>query len=92
LSDRMRSDMVAGLATWRNAASSRGEIIERVPHAGWEAHLIRSGLGVVGFVFEGRPNVFADDMPSAGLTQVKQSDDTPRMESRRWNPLGRQRK
>jgi glutamate-5-semialdehyde dehydrogenase len=60
LSHKMRTDMVAGLATWRDAASSRGEIIERVPHAGWEAQLIRSGLGVVGFVFEGRPNVFAD--------------------------------
>ncbi len=60
LSERMRSDMVAGLHTWRDAPSGRGEVIEQVPHAGWEAQLIRSGLGVVGFVFEGRPNVFAD--------------------------------
>ena len=49
-----------GLRTWRDASSGRGEIIERVPHKGWEAQLVRSGLGVVGFVFEGRPNVFAD--------------------------------
>ena len=60
LSEKMRSDMVAGLLTWRNAQSGRGEIIERVAHSGWEAQLVRSGLGVVGFVFEGRPNVFAD--------------------------------
>ena len=60
LSDKMRSDMVDGLNTWRDAASGRGEIIEAAPHQGWEAQLIRSGLGVVGFVFEGRPNVFAD--------------------------------
>ena len=60
LSKKMRSDMVAGLHTWRDAPTGRGEIIEKVPHTGWEAQLVRSGLGVVGFVFEGRPNVFAD--------------------------------
>ncbi|MCE2528029.1 MAG: aldehyde dehydrogenase family protein [Actinomycetia bacterium] len=60
LSDKMRTNMVEGLRTWRDASSGRGEIIERVPHEGWEAQLVRSGLGVVGFVFEGRPNVFAD--------------------------------
>ncbi len=60
LSPKMRSDMVAGLRTWGSAESGRGEIIEKVPHSGWEAQLVRSGLGVVGFVFEGRPNVFAD--------------------------------
>ena len=60
LSPKMRADMVAGLLTWRDASSGRGEVIEKVPHTGWEAQLVRSGLGVVGFVFEGRPNVFAD--------------------------------
>ena len=60
LSPKMRADMVDGLRTWRDASSGRGEIIEKVPHTGWEAQLVRSGLGVVGFVFEGRPNVFAD--------------------------------
>ncbi|MCQ3805332.1 MAG: glutamate-5-semialdehyde dehydrogenase [bacterium] len=60
LSDKMRTNMVEGLRTWRDASSGRGEIIETVPHKGWEAQLVRSGLGVVGFVFEGRPNVFAD--------------------------------
>lgn len=60
LSDKMRANMVEGLRTWRDARSGRGEIVEKVPHSGWEAQLVRSGLGVVGFVFEGRPNVFAD--------------------------------
>ena len=60
LSHKMRANMIEGLRTWRDARSGRGEIIERVPHTGWEAQLVRSGLGVVGFVFEGRPNVFAD--------------------------------
>ena len=60
LSEKMRADMVAGLHTWGKAESGRGEIIETVAHPGWEAQLVRSGLGVVGFVFEGRPNVFAD--------------------------------
>ena len=49
-----------GLLTWRDAAAVRGEILKRVPRSGWEAQLVRSGLGVVGFVFEGCPNVFAD--------------------------------
>jgi glutamate-5-semialdehyde dehydrogenase len=31
-----------------------------VEHDGWNVDVVRSPLGVVGFVFEGRPNVFAD--------------------------------
>ena len=60
LSDGMRAAMVAGLRTWRDAVSTRGEVIEQVVHAGWRVDQVRSGLGVIGFVFEGRPNVFAD--------------------------------
>jgi len=60
LSPRMRGDMVAGLRTWRDAGSGRGTIVDTVKHDGWRVELVRSGLGVVGFVFEGRPNVFAD--------------------------------
>lgn len=60
LSDKMRSDMVDGLAIWEKAESSRNEILETIPHAGWEVDLVRAGLGIVGFIFEGRPNVFAD--------------------------------
>jgi glutamate-5-semialdehyde dehydrogenase len=34
--------------------------MESVSHDGWQVDLVRSGLGIVGFIFEGRPNVFAD--------------------------------
>ncbi|NLA35750.1 MAG: glutamate-5-semialdehyde dehydrogenase, partial [Actinobacteria bacterium] len=60
LSDAMRADMADGLRTWAAAASGRGAVIETVEHEGWTVELRRAGLGVVGFVFEGRPNVFAD--------------------------------
>ncbi|MEZ5382649.1 MAG: aldehyde dehydrogenase family protein [Microthrixaceae bacterium] len=60
LSDTMRADMIDGLRTWGRAASGRDEVVDRVDHDGWSVELRRAGLGVVGFVFEGRPNVFAD--------------------------------
>ncbi len=60
LSEGMRAAMVAGLRTWRDAPTTRGEVIEQVHHDGWRVDQVRSGLGVIGFVFEGRPNVFAD--------------------------------
>jgi glutamate-5-semialdehyde dehydrogenase len=60
LSEKMRADMISGLRAWRDAESGRGSVLGTVPHEGWRVDLIRSGLGVVGFVFEGRPNVFAD--------------------------------
>lgn len=60
LTETMRSDMVAGLRLWADAPSQRGTVAERVDHDEFSIELIRSGLGVVGFVFEGRPNVFAD--------------------------------
>lgn len=60
LSDTMRADMVSGLRSWATAESGRGAVIDAVEHDGWSVELRRAGLGVVGFVFEGRPNVFAD--------------------------------
>ena len=56
----MRADMIAGLHAWRDAPPSRGQLIERVEHPGWSVEQVTAPLGVVGFVFEGRPNVFAD--------------------------------
>ena len=41
----------------RCGATSR---VDRVDHDGWSVEARRAPLGVVGFVFEGRPNVFAD--------------------------------
>ena len=58
--DAMRRDMIAGLRAWRDAEPPRGRLIERVEHPGWSVEQIMAPLGVVGFVFEGRPNVFAD--------------------------------
>lgn len=58
--DAMRADMVAGLRAWRDAEPPRGRLVERIDHAGWSVEQLTAPLGVVGFVFEGRPNVFAD--------------------------------
>jgi glutamate-5-semialdehyde dehydrogenase len=60
LSDSMRADMVAGLRAWRDAPSVRDREVETIHHEGWRVEQRTAALGVVGFVFEGRPNVFAD--------------------------------
>ncbi len=60
LTEQMRQDMILGLRGWAVASSGRGEVIERLEHDGFVVEQRRAGLGVVGFVFEGRPNVFAD--------------------------------
>ena len=58
--DAMRRDMIAGLEVWRDAPAGRGRLVERTQHQGWAVEQLTAPLGVVGFVFEGRPNVFAD--------------------------------
>ncbi len=60
LSERMRQDMVDGLRSWRDADLRRDVELRRIEHDGWSVEARRAPLGVVGFVFEGRPNVFAD--------------------------------
>ena len=60
LNAKMRADMITGLRGWRDAAALRDGTVERVEHDGWTVEQRRAPLGVVGFVFEGRPNVFAD--------------------------------
>jgi len=60
VSEVMRREMIAGLRQWRDAPAGRGRVIERVEHEGWAVEQVTAPLGVVGFVFEGRPNVFAD--------------------------------
>lgn len=60
LSERMRTDMVEGLRGWQAMDSGRGMVTETVGHDGWRVEQVRDRLGVIGFVFEGRPNVFAD--------------------------------
>ena len=59
-SETMRRDMIAGLREWRDAEGARGRVLERIDHPGWSLEQVAAPLGVVGFVFEGRPNVFAD--------------------------------
>jgi len=59
-SEAMRRDMIAGLQTWRDMETGRGRILERVDHEGWSVEQVTAPLGIIGFVFEGRPNVFAD--------------------------------
>ncbi len=58
--ERMRRDMIAGLRAWRDASASRGKVISSVEHDGWTVEQVVAPLGIVAFVFEGRPNVFAD--------------------------------
>ena len=60
LSEGMRSGMIEGLRMWAKSPSSRGEVLETIDHDGWSLQQVRAGLGAIGFVFEGRPNVFAD--------------------------------
>jgi glutamate-5-semialdehyde dehydrogenase len=60
LTPRMRADMVDGLRSWASTPSIRGRITQTVEHEGWKLDQILAGVGPVGFVFEGRPNVFAD--------------------------------
>jgi glutamate-5-semialdehyde dehydrogenase len=60
LDTAMRAGMIDGLRGWRDSPSRRDAAIGRVEHDGWSVDVRRAPLGVVGFVFEGRPNVFAD--------------------------------
>ncbi len=60
LDERMRRDMVAGLRVWRDLPAARGQVLRSIGHDGWSADEVVDGLGVIAFVFEGRPNVFAD--------------------------------
>lgn len=59
-SAKLRADMVSGLRGWVTQRSRRGQIIEEVDHGDWQVQLEGAALGVIGFVFEGRPNVVAD--------------------------------
>ena len=60
LSENMRRDMIAALLMWRDSPMSRDSVASRTEHVGWSVEQRVAPLGVLGFVFEGRPNVFAD--------------------------------
>jgi glutamate-5-semialdehyde dehydrogenase len=55
------------LRGWRDSSLRRDSVVARVEHPGWSVEARRAPLGVVGFVFEGRPNVFAD---AAGVVRT----------------------
>jgi glutamate-5-semialdehyde dehydrogenase len=58
--EKLRDDMIEGLRGWIGATSRRGQVLETVEREGWRTELVGAALGVVAFVFEGRPNVLAD--------------------------------
>ncbi len=69
LDEKTRRSMIEALIMWRDLPDTRHRIVERLDHGGtpgettqsrWSVEEVRAPLGVVGFVFEGRPNVFAD--------------------------------
>jgi glutamate-5-semialdehyde dehydrogenase len=60
LSPSMLAGMIDGLRGWARSELRRDTPQTAVTHADWRVEARRAPLGVVGFVFEGRPNVFAD--------------------------------
>lgn len=60
VSDKMRAGMVDGLRGWADAPCRTGAVIESRDGDDWRVERRIAPLGVVAFVFEGRPNVFAD--------------------------------
>lgn len=58
--DRCRTNMIHGLTAIQGQSLKRNDGVHRVDHGEWSVDIIHSPLGVVGFVFEGRPNVIAD--------------------------------
>lgn len=56
----LQQSMRDGLKAWAKYPSTRGRLLERIDHGRWQAELVGAELGVVAFVFEGRPNVVAD--------------------------------
>ena len=60
VSETMRGKMIEGLRGWATMRSRRGAVLETIRHDGFRVDLVGAALGVVAFVFEGRPNVLAD--------------------------------
>lgn len=60
LDAKMRRAMVEALHMWRDLPDVRDLRVDTVDHGHWSVTEIKAPLGVIAFVFEGRPNVFAD--------------------------------
>lgn len=60
LTNQVLDGMVDALRMWQMAPQTTGRVLELAEHDGWKVQSEVAPLGVVAFVFEGRPNVFAD--------------------------------
>src|SRR6201999_2509206 len=60
VSHKMRAAMIDGLRGWAATAPRGGSVLEERRGEGFVIQRRAAPLGVVAFVFEGRPNVFAD--------------------------------
>ncbi|MGA1406581.1 MAG: aldehyde dehydrogenase family protein [Ilumatobacteraceae bacterium] len=60
ITPKMRSDMIESARMWAQSAVRKEVAVEQVQHRGWSVEKVASPLGVVAFVFEGRPNVCVD--------------------------------
>ncbi|MBX3011207.1 MAG: aldehyde dehydrogenase family protein [Caldilineaceae bacterium] len=58
--EKLRQGMIDGLRGWIHAPTRRGQILETVQQTDFRVELVGAALGVVAFIFEGRPNVLAD--------------------------------
>lgn len=60
LTDSMLDSMIQALELWRHSEERPDVTTDRVEHTGWSIEVVKASLGVIAFVFEGRPNVFSD--------------------------------
>jgi glutamate-5-semialdehyde dehydrogenase len=60
VNEKMRAAMIDGLRGWAATPGRVGSVLERREGDGYRIERRAAPLGVVAFVFEGRPNVFAD--------------------------------
>jgi glutamate-5-semialdehyde dehydrogenase len=57
--DVVRKQMITGVRGWIDKCES-SRLISSVARSGWQLDTVASPLGVIGFVFEARPNVLVD--------------------------------
>ena len=60
LDDRMLDAMQESFEIWASQPVQREVLVEEIRHGSWTVSQVLAPLGVVGFVFEGRPNVVVD--------------------------------
>ncbi len=60
IDEKMRREMVESALVWAESPVRKEETVDVVVHDGWEVQKVAAPLGVVAFVFEGRPNVCVD--------------------------------